>query len=626
MDPSTPPGGEPASRRESPVAQVLKVVLGMTVAAGVAVGAWYVWRTPRVNPVAIHDSEAEEVPDGSDANIEWRSHPEYVGSQACRKCHSEQFESYQQTAHSRTLQKVDPQNEPPDAIFDHPPTGFRYRTTHAGKQLVHEVSLLRKDKAESYPSRFSVKYRFGSERFGRQYLVATDGFLVESPIGWDESRHAWGLAPGIDALNRVPFGGTLPAGCLSCHSGRFETGATNDFQMQVVEASIGCERCHGPGRSHVELEAARKTTAREGELAIVNPQRLPRRLAEAVCGQCHLQGDIHVGGRGFRAENYHPGEPLEKYSQEFRVRDRELAAEAKSHSEQLAKSACYRQSDSLRCTTCHNPHRAVPRNERTAHYRAACLTCHQNQACRVAFPERIEKRQNDCTACHMPAAVTAIPHAATTHHQIGIHPLKNEPIDRKADRLIPLFDLAQLSAGDRQRALGLAWFQLSQRGANEKDPARLSAALRAELLLSMLPAESIDAAVVAGLASLYYKRDALSEAEEAARRALAYEELPTADRASALEILGLACFDQSRFTEAGEQFLQLTRLRRDSSDWFHLGLSEYNAGHFDAARPALETARRMNLRDAKTSQTLIEVYQAQKDVDAEERLRYEIEP
>ena len=140
----------------------------------------------------------------------------------------------------------------------------------------------------------------------------------------------------------------------------------NEYDVEVIEPAIGCERCHGPGELHVAWhegalpnlysDAGRSTPA-EGakDNTIVNPARLSRELSEAVCQQCHLQGDVQVTVRGRRHDSFRPGFPLSDFRHEYRLfasSDMTVVG----HVEQMQQSRCYTESDSLTCTTCHDPH------------------------------------------------------------------------------------------------------------------------------------------------------------------------------------------------------------------------------------------------------------------------------
>ena len=81
----------------------------------------------------------------------------------------------------------------------------------------------------------------------------------------------------------------------------------------------------------------------------------------------------------------------------------------------LGNSKCYDAADHrIRCTTCHDPHRAVETS--AAAYDSKCLACHSTKAgnptCRAAT--------KDCVSCHMPHLDLPGAHSKFTDHKIRI--------------------------------------------------------------------------------------------------------------------------------------------------------------------------------------------------------------
>src|SRR5262249_5754406 len=148
-------------------------------------------------------------------------------------------------------------------------------------------------------------YTMGSGARGRSYLVHRDGFLFQSPISWYSQQERWDLSPGYtgDPL----FDRPLSTPCLFCHcnDARPVAGTNNRYEQPLFRFhAIGCERCHGPGEQHVQSS---------DRLDIVNPARLDPALREAVCEQCHLQGEAKVMRRGRETPfDYRPGLPLDE--------------------------------------------------------------------------------------------------------------------------------------------------------------------------------------------------------------------------------------------------------------------------------------------------------------------------
>jgi predicted Zn-dependent protease len=97
-----------------------------------------------------------------------------------------------------------------------------------------------------------------------------------------------------------------------------------------------------------------------------------------------------------------------------------------SHSEQLRKSVCARQShDRLWCGTCHDPHNEP--TEAKSYYRGRCLSCHVTPLAKT-HPEPSE----DCVGCHMPTRPAVDGgHTAFTDHRITRRPAPGVELARE---------------------------------------------------------------------------------------------------------------------------------------------------------------------------------------------------
>ncbi len=617
-----------SSSRRSVLGQSARALGIFFLVAASAWGCWYALRGNRTNEGALRPSNKADVAASRPNSLpEWRRRTEYIGSEACRKCHPEQFDTYLQTAHSRALTEVVPEEEPPDVVFDHERSGRRYRVVRRDGRMLHEESLPLADESEFPLASLPLAFRVGSGHFGRTYLCdADDSFFVESPVSWYEPLHKWSMSPGYDQPVHQSFMRLIPGNCLFCHAGLVDASTVSDYRMRIVENSIGCERCHGPGRIHVEEQTGIRKEGESGR-SIVNPQQLSRKLSEAVCQQCHLHGDIQVAGRGVRPTEYQAGLPLEKYVLEFRMQVADVEMSVAGHFEQLAASACYRQSDSLSCVTCHDPHAPVPRDEKTDHYRSICTSCHGEQGCRLPLADRQKEKGDDCTACHMPHAATEVPHIAFTHHHIGIHPLKSQRANASGDPVVPLSDLSELSKADRNRALALArvilFLRLGpavQRSSEGQDFAR-----QIDGQLRQLPGAVVDASVEVARAEFSFTLGNLPAAIQAARRALEFDDVATEESARALVVLGFVGVQQNRFREARDYYLRLTRIRRNARDWYYLGICESNSGNPDAAIEALEKSREIDPTNEGTYEALASFHHEREDFAAEKRVRDDID-
>src|SRR5207248_650851 len=121
----------------------------------------------------------------------------------------------------------------------------------------------------------------------------------QSPITWYPQKGAWDLSPGY-ATRHHHFARPVPAECLFCHSNHVAAvpDTVNHYRAPIFQGhAIGCERCHGPGELHVRRHEGNEELS-QADTTIVNPRRLDPVLADSVCEQCHLQGEVRVLRRG----------------------------------------------------------------------------------------------------------------------------------------------------------------------------------------------------------------------------------------------------------------------------------------------------------------------------------------
>jgi len=556
---------------------------------------------------------------------DWRVDSSYVGSNACRQCHPQEFESYRKTSHSQSLASIDPDHEPANAVFDHAPSGRRYRVTRREGRLVHEESLLLSDQSEFSLTTAPLKYRVGSGHFARTYLCDFGGgFLFESPVTWYESAQSWSMTPGYDRPGHRSFSRPVLENCLWCHSGNTGVSTTSHFRLQPIEEAIGCERCHGPGQDHVAFrnESSRGPDTRD---PIVNPRRLSRKLSEAVCEQCHLQGEIHVGGRNVRDADFRPGQVLEQFGTVYRLRKSGTDMTVVGHVEQLHESPCYRQSETLTCMTCHDPHKPVAPEMKVSQNRANCVQCHQDQSCKLEISLRETRANNDCVHCHMPKSATEVPHLAFTHHRIGIHPLA-KPATAVADQdlLVPISDLSQLSDSDRERSLMLAKLQMFlKRGAEfQRSDSGRKLSGQIEVWLQSLP-QDVDVESAFARTQFLFSRGDMAGAKRTAEQTLVAARIRSEEAAALLDQLGQLDFQQNHLTDASHRFRELVKLRCQGQDWFRLGLTEERRTDLLSAKLALERALELEPANGGIYDALSRISQLRGDFGDAQRRREE---
>jgi Flp pilus assembly protein TadD len=401
----------------------------------------------------------------------------YVGDARCAQCHPNETETYRHHPMGRSLAPV--ASAPPLEHYDeaaHNPFkawGFEYQIERQGSRLLHKETRRDPQGKVIYERAQEVRYVLGSGTRGRAYLIDHDGYLFQSPISWYTHKGVWDQSPGYEQ-RPGHFQRMIQVDCLFCHSNAVEPVADtfNRYQAPVFRGySIGCERCHGPGALHVALRERGEPVAGRDE-TIVNPGHLEPALREAVCQQCHLEGDTQIVRRGRAMFDFRPGLPLERFRSIF-VRPAQYTDDhrAVSHVGQMYASRCFRASNGrLGCISCHDPHALPAPAERIAYYRARCMVCHEETSC--SLPVTARRQQNpadDCAACHMPRTEQLdIAHTAQTDHRILREPEATGPGSVSVAWLledVPLWlfpdSIVEMHDGDLARDLGLALVSLA---------------------------------------------------------------------------------------------------------------------------------------------------------------------
>jgi predicted CXXCH cytochrome family protein len=542
----------------------------------------------------------------------------YSGSEVCAECHSQEHASYLETAHSQSFSLVDAGREPPDGQFTHPEKPRHYASYRAHGELRHREFLATAAGEVTLIDR-PLKYLVGSGRFSRTYLAELDGFLVESPLTWYASLAAWQLSPGFEDRIDGSFSRSVSANCLYCHVGQLERAGGSDFRMEVHELAISCERCHGPGSRHVARRRLMPEDA--GDNLIVNPRKLSRELAEAICQQCHLESKSSVEVRGRRREDFRPGQRWTDFVVNYAADSPPSDMTVTGHVQQMHASRCYQASDDLTCTTCHDPHDSPSPAERADYYRQTCSKCHDDGSCGLLESERIARNQNHCAACHMPQSPTDIPHIAFTHHRIGIHQANPPPVKvAEPTGLVPVLDVAHLPQLDQQRNLGLAYLQLVGDHAGEEGYRALEDRAR-ELLQQAVAGGIRDPAVQTAMALLDVTQGDVAAARGRAESALSASDIAPVDRATAIQLLARLDLRENRLPAARERLEQLVRLWLAPEDWFLLGLCRQRQGDGDGAIAAFEKVLEIDPGEPGTYRSLIPLYEARGAAEKARRAR-----
>ncbi|MFO7567348.1 MAG: cytochrome c3 family protein, partial [Enhygromyxa sp.] len=399
-----------------------------------------------------------------------------VGSDGCRSCHPQQWQTWHQSWHRTMTQPVDAGGPLVVATTSANPTELL--APFAGEQLDYGGFRATMDRSadgrprvrvlplddDGQPSSSepvlaaSVALSVGSHRY-QQYVAYLDrgggpGELWRLPVAWHRAERRWihmngaFVEPEGEPGSRSDYQRHLSRwndNCIFCHNtepapGSVEAGR---FESRVGELGIACEACHGPAEAHLERHRnnpiRRLLAGREADGSISNPARLDPARESAICGRCHGQriardiAEVMREGDGFLpgdalaevsrpifADTTIPGVPGFDAGQPFAARfwpDGTPRLSAYEY-QGLLLSPCYQDSQDgqpggLGCGHCHDMHGDDPDGQLRAG-RAGQGACVDCHAS-LATEHGGHDQRVDCLGCHMPAITYGLLEGMLSH-------------------------------------------------------------------------------------------------------------------------------------------------------------------------------------------------------------------
>ncbi len=303
---------------------------------------------------------------------------EFVGSDACAKCHQEETKKHLASGHARTLQQVKSKS----ALKILPSSGAIPMTSLAIRENQGEF-VVRNPETRMY---FPLTLAFGSGKQGVTYAtVLDDTTLFEMHYSYFPDKKNWYVTPGHEATVSdvkslgMELKGQIPRQCILCHAVSLPE---SSLQVDPKFMGVGCESCHGAGGKHL----AALNTRGEGDLHMTKLSTFNGDKMNELCGKCHRS-----------VADVEKAPPSQQITQRFFPYG-------------LSISKCYKESaNRLTCITCHEPHADLSRDNKF--YESKCLSCHSDTKSLVAKHQSDVKAKTvckinprtGCIPCHMPS-------------------------------------------------------------------------------------------------------------------------------------------------------------------------------------------------------------------------------
>lgn len=290
---------------------------------------------------------------------------EYVGSDACKSCHSSKYNDWKQSGHPYKIQKLQGGNGPVFPVLT------------AQKTVGNVVNYTLKSGIPNPPAGLNwseISFVLGGYHSNARFLDKEGYLILGDNRQYNLPTNKWVTytqsAPGKSAYNYS---------CYKCHTTGPSKTKTADFQAYPgiegswAEAGVGCENCHGPAKNHIS-DISQKPTV------------------DVDCSRCHARDR----NEGTTTYNWNKrvewqAKTVNNVSSGF-IRHREQGDMLLASKHGKA---------GFTCTTCHDPHKGIYFDLGSIKPASKCENCHPNHEIKG---HDVAKTKAECTDCHMPFA------------------------------------------------------------------------------------------------------------------------------------------------------------------------------------------------------------------------------
>ncbi len=183
------------------------------------------------------------------------ANPDYLGSRACARCHETEHGQWERSLHIRMTKPI------ADALVVGDFTSGTRLADH-GRAFEFWTKdgrpFMRVSFGGREPETFGIDYTLGAKRYQGYLSTLPDGRIYVLPAFWHIESRRWvdwrEITPIPDQAHDLRQ--IWNANCFNCHATNLAQGfdvTSKTYKSTWTEMGIGCEACHGPGRTHIAM-------------------------------------------------------------------------------------------------------------------------------------------------------------------------------------------------------------------------------------------------------------------------------------------------------------------------------------------------------------------------------------
>ncbi|MBD1260427.1 tetratricopeptide repeat protein [Maribacter polysiphoniae] len=325
---------------------------------------------------------------------------DFLGDDACKKCHQKEYKDWEGSHHDKAMQLANRET----ILADFKGEKFTSQGVTSRFYSKGDDFFVNTEGPDGKYHDYKIVYTFG--------LTPLQQYIVEFPKGrfqclrtaWDSVKNKWfDLYPDFKVVHSEWLhwsrgGLNWNTMCSDCHSTNVRKNydpKTKGYDTKYALINVNCEACHGPGKDHVEKASQLGENYKASGAMHMTSKTNPKELVDQ-CARCHMRREQiseFFNFEGTMLDHYYPQLITDRlYYLDGQILDEDYVYGS------FVQSKMYQ--NNVKCSDCHNSHSL----ELKFKGNDLCAQCHIPE--KYNTPEHhfhdVDSESGQCINCHMP--------------------------------------------------------------------------------------------------------------------------------------------------------------------------------------------------------------------------------